>query len=282
MFERTLAAAVGVRRPRYAGLAALETGNEDAPVALLVHGFTGSKEDFLGVLGPLAADGFRVVAIDLPGQYESPAPDDPDGYAVATLGRQLRQVIAELGAGPVHLVGHSFGGLVAREVVITDPAAVASLTLLSSGPAAIPGARAVALNAMRPVLDRGGLPAVWAAMRAADPTPYPPEVVDFLARRFFASSAVGLKAIGEQLLVEPDRVEELAAVAAAAGIPLLVAHGDGDDAWSPGVQADMAARLGARYEVIPAAQHSPTWQNPAGTATVLESFWRAAAARTAA
>ena len=42
-----------------------------APV-LLVPGYTGSKEDFIAVLAPLAAAGHEVLAIDQRGQYESP------------------------------------------------------------------------------------------------------------------------------------------------------------------------------------------------------------------
>ena len=40
--------------------------------ALLIPGFTGSKEDFIPVLQPLASAGRRVVAIDMRGQYQSP------------------------------------------------------------------------------------------------------------------------------------------------------------------------------------------------------------------
>ena len=40
--------------------------------ALLLPGYTGSKEDFLTVLQPLAAAGRRVVAVDMRGQYETP------------------------------------------------------------------------------------------------------------------------------------------------------------------------------------------------------------------
>ena len=40
--------------------------------ALLIPGYTGSKENFLPVLEPLAAAGRTVVAIDLRGQYQSP------------------------------------------------------------------------------------------------------------------------------------------------------------------------------------------------------------------
>ena len=42
--------------------------------ALLVHGYTGSKENFLPVLEPLAAAGRIVVAVDLRGQYLSGKP----------------------------------------------------------------------------------------------------------------------------------------------------------------------------------------------------------------
>jgi pimeloyl-ACP methyl ester carboxylesterase len=282
MLERTLAEQAGVRRTVYATLAALEIGDPAAPVALLVPGFTGSKEDYLPVLPPLAEAGYRVVAVDQRGQFESPSPALPEAYRIPALAADLRAVVADLGGGPAHLVGHSFGGLVIRAAAIDQPTVAASLTLLGSGPGAITGPRAVALRAMRPVLERGGVSGVWAAMRAADQTPYLPEMLEFLRRRFFASSPVGLREMGEQLLAEPDRVAELAAVLSAAGVPVLVSHGAADDAWAPAIQAEMAGRLGARYEVIDNAQHSPAAQNPAGTAAVLARFWSDIAAQTAA
>ena len=48
------------------------TGVCERRPALLIPGFTGSKEDFLPVLQPLASAGRRVVAIDMRGQYQSP------------------------------------------------------------------------------------------------------------------------------------------------------------------------------------------------------------------
>ena len=59
-------------------LAALDTGGDGVRgTVLLVAGYTGSKEDFAPLLAPLAEAGFRAVAIDQRGQYESPGPDDP-------------------------------------------------------------------------------------------------------------------------------------------------------------------------------------------------------------
>jgi pimeloyl-ACP methyl ester carboxylesterase len=97
----------------------------------------------------------------------------------------------------------------------------------------------------------------------------PAPTQQFLRERFLANSAAGLRGMADAMLDEPDRVAELAATE----VPVLVAHGVADDAWSPAVQADMAQRLGARHEVILHAVHSPAIENPARTLEVLLSFW---------
>ncbi len=59
-------------RGAFAALEALPaTGVCERSPALLVPGFTGSKEDFLSVIGLLATAGRRVIAIDMRGQYET-------------------------------------------------------------------------------------------------------------------------------------------------------------------------------------------------------------------
>lgn len=271
------------RRTTVAGLAALAAGRADGPTVLMLPGYTGSKEDFAPVLPLLAAAGLRAVAVDLRGQYESAA--DPhwadSQFTVDALAADVATAAAELG-GHVHLVGHSFGGLVARAALIGHAAMLGSVVLLGSGPAAIVGPRRLALQAMFFVHRQSGLDAVWEGARALDTVPRSPEEVEFLRHRFFASSERGMLAMGEVLLAEPDRVVDAAAVADIHGIPLLVAHGVGDDAWPPALQADMAVRLGARYAVIPDALHSPAAQNPAGTADVLVAFVRDAVAGSAA
>jgi pimeloyl-ACP methyl ester carboxylesterase len=242
---------------------------------LLVPGFTGSKEDFVPVLDLLAAAGLRVTTIDLPGQFESRGPDEPAAYTPDHLATCLLQVIAELD-GPVHLVGHSFGGLVARSAVISQPHAVADLVLMSSGPAAIGGARRERLEYLAPVLPVIGLPGVWAALQqgyAADPgyVPPGPELDAFLERRFLAGNPAMLLGMGAALAAEPDRVDELCAT----GIRTLVLHGANDDAWLPDVQREMALRLGAEYLMVEDAAHSPAAENPDATARALIEFWRA-------
>ena len=252
-------------------IAALAAGAPDAPVVLLLPGFTGSKEDFAPILDPIAAAGLRAVAIDLPGQYESPGRGN---FSVEALSADVRDIAASLGA-QLHLVGHSFGGFVARAAAIAEPARFVSLTLMDSGPFGIDGGRRDRINRLRPVLIEHGMAAVYEAMSAlaaAEPdyVAPPPATEAFLRTRFLASDPAGLLAMGNGVIDEPDRVDDLAAT----GVPVLVLTGAGDDAFPPDLQAAMAKRLGAEYVEVPDAAHSPAVENPAPTAAALIRFWR--------
>jgi pimeloyl-ACP methyl ester carboxylesterase len=268
-------------------LVALDTGGDAGRgTVLMVAGYTGSKEDFAPLFSPLCGAGYRVVALDQRGQYESPGPDDPSRYSVAELGADVLAVAAVLreeAGTPLHLVGHSFGGLVCRAAVLADPAAVDSFTLLGSGPGRLTGGRAALLDHLGPLLDAGGVELVHrtleqVAMTDPKAQAVPAPTREFYGRRFLRNTAAGLRGMADAMLTEPDRVAELRAT----GVPLLVAHGEADDAWLPHVQADMARRLGARYEVIDGSIHSPAVENPPRTLEVLLDFWAGVPAGAAA
>lgn len=242
--------------------------------ALLVPGFTGSKEDFIAVLQTLAGARRRVVALDMRGQYETPGSDDATAYTCAELGADIATVIEAMG-DPVHLVGHSFGGLVTRETVIAEPSLVESYTLMSSGPAAIGGGREVEGRVLLAALPKVGLEHLWATRMEPEAVAkgVPPEIVAFLRRRMFASDWAGLMGMAKEVLSCPDRVDQLGKVTGGAGLPVLVLYGENDDAWDPEEQAVMAERLGARKVVIPGAAHSPAIEAPETTASALTAFW---------
>jgi len=252
--------------------------------ALLVPGYTGSKEDFLAVLQPIAAAGRRVVAIDMRGQYETPGGADHCHYKPDALAADIADIANAISQDDqgVHLLGHSFGGLIARQAVLAQTARISSLTLLGSGPGSLRGQRAVVLRAVLAELAKAGpggraerIKQLWEfelePQAVADGVPEP--VIAFLRERMLRNSPEGLVAMGRHLLDCPDQTAALAALADA---PILVLYGENDDAWAPAAQNRMARRLGAQRVCIPAAAHSPAVDAPETTAGTLTTFWNAA------
>ncbi|SFB51465.1 Pimeloyl-ACP methyl ester carboxylesterase [Amycolatopsis marina] len=268
----------------YGPIAALR-GAEPAGTAkgtvLLVPGYTGSKEDFAPLLDGCSAAGFLAVTVDLPGQYESPGPDDESAYQPAALGQVVADLVAHLGAngGPVLLLGHSFGGLVVRGAVLAG-ARIAGLTLLGSGPGRLAeGMRRDALDTGEPLLRTEGPEAAYAVrerVNARFPAwqATPAALKEFLRTRFVASSASGLLGMAQALRTEPDLVDALARALRGSGTPGLVVAGEHDDAWSVPEQREMAGRLGAGFALVENAAHSPNTENPAALLNILVATWR--------
>ena len=245
--------------------------------ALLLPGFTGSKEDYNPLHEPLAARGYRTVAVDGRGQYESYGPaDDESAYAQGELAQDVLAQAEAIGA-PVHLVGHSLGGQIARAAVLLDHAPFLSLTLMSSGPAQISGSQQQRVKLLRDALAVMTMAEVWEAIQAMEA----PEETDTgeldaglddqddLRRRWLGNQPAQLIATGRQLCVEPDRVAELAAVR----LPFHVLSGSYDDTWPVTLLDDMALRLGAHRTVVQGAEHSPNTDRPLETAQAFADFW---------
>ena len=277
--------------------AAPASGVCERDAALLVPGYTGSKEDFLAILDLLADDSRHVVAIDMRGQFETAGADEPGGYAAAALGADILAIMHSTGAR--HLVGHSYGGLIGREAVLAAAGAeLTSFTLMSSGPGALTGRRARDLRAMlaalgvtgdgsdggdggreRPDKDalRAGVAELWRSHLEpeASAAGVPDDIVAFLGRRMLGNDPDGLILMATHMLAAPDRTAELARLDE---LPMLVIYGENDNTWSPVAQENMARRLGARRLCIPAAVHSPAVEAPTTTASALTQFWDAAEA----
>jgi pimeloyl-ACP methyl ester carboxylesterase len=297
----------GTARTERGGFAILEAqpghGVCERRPALLVPGYTGSKEDFLPVLEPLATAGRTVVAMDLRGQYQSAPAADRGGYAPDQLAADvlaMAESVSQAGSGAqpggVHLVGHSMGGLIARSAALLGTSRILSLTLIGSGPGAIGGRKAAGLRQTLALLDQPGAPdrddrdelaalvqRVWRERlepeaRAAGTDE---RIIAFLRERTLRACPIGLFEMARRLLEWPDRTEELAVLSrpskpsGAVQLPVLVIYGENDDAWSPAAQDRMAKRLGAERACIPAAAHSPAIEAPDTTGRALTTFWNA-------
>jgi pimeloyl-ACP methyl ester carboxylesterase len=108
----------------------LDPGKPGNPGVLFLHGLGANGTSWALQLDVLIEAGFRPIAPDLPGFGESAY--DGCGWNFRRMAALLAELVSELGAAPVHLVGLSMGGVVAQQFTLDHPQLVRSLTLVST------------------------------------------------------------------------------------------------------------------------------------------------------
>lgn len=109
-------------------------GEPDAPAFVLIEGLGAQmvawRQEFYQ---PLVEAGYHVVRLD--NRDAGMSKRCPEGnYALSDLAQDTHELIAQLGIGPVHVVGQSMGGMVAQHLALDHPQDVGSMSLLYSSP----------------------------------------------------------------------------------------------------------------------------------------------------
>jgi pimeloyl-ACP methyl ester carboxylesterase len=101
------------------------------PAVVMLHGLLlGSIASWYFNVAPVLARGRRVLLYDLRGHGMSER--TPRGYDLATMAADLEGLLETLADGPVDLVGHSFGALVALRFALDHPERVRRLVLVEA------------------------------------------------------------------------------------------------------------------------------------------------------
>ena len=223
------------------------------PVVVLLHGFPLSRAMWAEQLAGIG-DTYRIIAPDLRGHGESPAPE-----GVYTMDEMADDVIELLGTlhitEPIVLGGLSMGGYVALSLVVRYPDRVRALMLMDTPRAPT-----------RPRPPRAAKPPPRAVLDLDKPTP----VVDAMVPKLFSKLTLEerpervepLRDVMEQMTPRgiagalrgmakrPDRRADLAGIS----VPTLVLVGEEDVITPPAEAKALADAIPeARLEVIPEA-----------------------------
>lgn len=213
----------------------------------------------------LGAEGWQIVVPDRPGHGASPAPGRPDDAEADGVW------VADLLEDGAHLLGHSFGGLVALAAAQRRPGAVRSLTLVE--PALLK--MAAGKPAVRKVLLR---------MAAALILPYSNatkarKIMGLLGiPNEFAMTDADLANLGASLKSAklPSKASMVASLhnVRDARIPLLVISSGSNAAFVE--TGELAVEIaGGTHRICPAPDHFPQW-NAACFNPMVAEFWTAA------
>lgn len=245
-----------------------EAGGGPGPALLLVHGFSGARDDFAGVIDRLAEDR-RVVAVDLPGHGGSEGSDDDAEYDLARVASWVLRFADVLDLGDLHLLGHSLGGLVVQRAASTASQRLSSLVLMDTGLGALreePADDVVRIAVA--ARDVGPEAALEASLEGVE--------TDAEER---AEALERFRAINPAALVGGARgllgAAPLTAFLRGIDIPVLVVHGADDETWGLTEQRLLARTVaGAVHAVVPDAAHSPQRENPEAWLAIVRGFLR--------
>jgi pimeloyl-ACP methyl ester carboxylesterase len=102
-----------------------DSGSGEPVILLHSHGLSGRQ--WRRLAGDLVARGMRALAIDLSGQGKSEPWPEPDTFRFDLDVMRVAEILRTLGRA--HVVGHSYGGLIALHVALAEPSALLSLTV---------------------------------------------------------------------------------------------------------------------------------------------------------
>jgi 3-oxoadipate enol-lactonase len=260
-------------------LAIAEAGVGGRPV-MLVHGFTGAKEDFTDFLEPLAERGWHAVAPDLRGHGASDHPDDEGSYSLAVMADDLLALADALGWERFVLLGHSMGGMVAQHLLLAEPERVSGLVLMDTTHGPVDWVEADTAALASAIVREQGIAALMEALkllRDEDPLLTPaflrllhekPGYSEFCDAKLLASSPAMWLAMAPTMLTQPDRLDRLADV----DVPTLVIVGEQDIEFVAHGERMAKTIPGARLVIIADAGHSPQFENPSAWWAALSSF----------
>ena len=259
------------------GLSVVEAGPGGAPL-LLLHGFTGAKEDFGDWIDRLGDEGWHTVAPDLRGHGGSSKPDPEEAYSLEVMAADVFALADALGWDRFVLLGHSMGGMVAQLMALKAPERLRGLVLMDTHHGAVDSIDAEIAAAGADMARTQGMTALGELIaQLSDPLTSSadarvraerPGYAEFGDRKFAAASPSMYAAMIGSMFGAADRLDLLAGL----DVPTLVLVGEQDKGFLGPSQRLAATLPQVTYRCIPDAGHSPQFENPDAWWSAISEF----------
>ncbi len=250
-------------------LAIAEAGTGGRPL-LLLHGFTGAKEDFTDWVDALAALGWHAVAPDHRGHGDSSKPASVEAYSMSILAKDSTALVDSLEWDCYTLLGHSMGGFLAQRMALADPARILGLILMDTGHGPVEGIESDQVSLAATIAVESGIDTLADLMAEID-SPLDtvahrrlledrPGYAQFEDHKLRSTSPYLYASILQELISCPDLLAGLSGMEPQP--PTLVIVGEQDAPFLGSAQRMAGALPKSALAVIPDAGHSPQFENP--------------------
>lgn len=223
-------------------------GDANAPAVLVaLHGGPGNSSDYMVSLEQLAGPQLAVVTYDQRGTGRSSKPSE--GYSMPRYIADVEAVRQAAGAERFHLLGHSWGGVLALRYAAAYPERVSSIILMGSGvltPEASQAAQASKALRIQALRDQGVIPQTIQSLEDLLPAYFSNphfEMPDELKGMYYDP-------VVEQETWETLQDYDFGAELDALDQPILILWGEDDPFGLAYVEATRRALSGATLEVV--------------------------------
>jgi len=247
------------------------------PPLLLLHGFTGSGENWNDLM-PVFGERYAVITVDILGHGRSASPTDPNRYTMPQVAADLIALLDTWQVGQTAVLGYSMGGRLALYLACTYPERFSQLILESSSPGLATEAERAArrqsdealanwieTNGIEAFVDRWETLPLWASQEQLSE-----EVRARLRQQRLQNSPLGLanSLRGMGTGAQPSLWEKLPALT----LPTLLIAGELDTKFVA-INKEMAELLpNGRLHRIPHAGHTTHLERPSEFATAVLTF----------
>lgn len=237
------------------------------PQVVMLHP-VGLDLTFMRPVAAIAQDRYRILSIDLRGHGKSPATPPAIGFSGNV--EDVHETLHHLGFAPAGVVGFSFGGMIAQELVLKYPGDVTALALCACPSTQAPESRETMARRATDA-EAGGMAAVLDATLKRWFTD------DFRARGGHAAARARLLSDNVSGWAEAWRaISSLDALPRLGElrVPTICVAGELDLSSRPAAVKTIANAIpGARYTELPGAPHMIFIEQPRETTNAVFSFF---------
>ena len=245
-----------------------DVGPRDGVPVVLCHGLAAAAEQFGADAAFFSRAGFRVLVPDLRGHGRSatPQPLVPASLSIERIAADLTQMLDDAGAGKVHWVGNSLGGIAALAMLRQDRFRTLATfgTTYAIGLPKVGGHHLV--TASRAVLGQRLLATLTA--NSTSPNPAARAVLN----KVLSETRYDVTAMLAGVLTRYDLIAE----ATQAMLPILMLRGSRDVAVNSGLRSTLAAMIGrANFTMVElrGGGHCANLDVPDAFRAQLLTFW---------